>query len=108
MLAEVATELRPANAPVLRCDFTDEIPGAIGAAVFDQNASGSRRDDAEVVAPDKTEYQGIFSNGPGTLLIVSCFADACQTDAKTATFEVHYWVEAAPDPVPFGISLLGG
>ena len=76
--------------------------------VFDQDGSGSRRDDAEVVAPDKTEYQGIFGDGPGTLLIVSCFADVCQTDARTATFEVHYWVESALDPLPAGISLIGG
>jgi len=76
--------------------------------VFDQNGSGSRRDDAEVVAPDKTEYQGIFSDGPGTLLIVSCFADVCQTDEKKATFEVHYWIESAPDALPAGISLIGG
>lgn len=73
--------------------------------VFDQNNSGSRRDDAEVVAPDKTEYQGVFSDGPGTLLIVSCFADTCQTDAKTAIFEVQYWVESAPDPLPEGVFL---
>jgi len=74
--------------------------------VFDQNGTGGRRDDAEVITPDKTEYQGIFSDGPGTLLIVSCFADVCQADAKTATFEVHYWVESAPDPLPVGISFI--
>ncbi len=76
--------------------------------VFDQNGTGGRRDDAEVISPDKTEYQGIFSDGSGTLLIVSCFADVCQTDAKTATFEVHYWIESAPDPLPDGVSLLDG
>ena len=74
--------------------------------VFDRNDAGGRRDDAEVITPDKTEYQGIFSDGPGTLLIVSCFADVCQADARTATFEVHYWVESAPDPLPAGISLI--
>ena len=76
--------------------------------VFDRNDSKSRRDDAEVVAPGKTEYQGIFNDGPGTLLIVSCFADVCQTDAKTVRFEVHYWVESAPDPLPEGVILPGG
>lgn len=76
--------------------------------VFDQNGTGGRRDDVEIISPDKTEYQGIFTDGPGTLLIVSCFADVCQTDAKTATFEVHYWVESIPDPLPDGVSLPGG
>ncbi len=75
--------------------------------VFDQNGAGGRRDDVEVISPDKTEYQGIFSDGTGTLLIVSCFADVCQTDARTATFEVHYWVESA-SPLPDGVSLLDG
>ena len=74
--------------------------------VFDHNSAGGRRDDAEVITPDKTEYQGIFADGPGTLLIVSCFADICQTDLKTATFEVHYWIETVPDPLPDGVSLL--
>lgn len=76
--------------------------------VFDYNDSGSRRDDVEVITPDKTEYQGIFSDGPGTLLIVSCFADACQGDSKYATFEVHYWVESLPDPIPEGVDFIGG
>lgn len=75
--------------------------------VFDHNGTGGKRDDAEVVSPDKTEYQGIFPDGSGTLLIVSCFADACQTDARTATFEVLYWIESAPDPLPDGVSLPG-
>ena len=76
--------------------------------VFDHNGAGGKRDDAEVVSPDKTEYQGIFPDGPGTLLIVSCFADVCQTDARTATFEIHYWIESAPDSLPDGVSLPGG
>lgn len=76
--------------------------------VYDNNESGGRRDDIEVITPDKTEYQGIFSDGPGTLLIVSCFADACQDGSNTATFEVHYWVESLPDPIPEGIDFIGG
>jgi hypothetical protein len=76
--------------------------------VFDQNGANGRRDDVEVITPDKTEYQGVFANGPGTLFIVSCLADVCQTGAKTATFEVHYWVEEFPDPIPDGVDILGG
>lgn len=76
--------------------------------VFDQNGKNGRRDDVEIITPGKTEYQGIFNDGPGTLLIVSCLADVCQTDAKTATFEVHYWVESFPDPIPDGVDFVGG
>ena len=76
--------------------------------VFDQNGSNGRRDDAEILTPDKTEYQGIFNDGPGTLFIVSCLADVCQGDDKTATFEVRYWVEELPDPLPAGVNLPGG
>ena len=76
--------------------------------VFDQNGSNGRRDDAEILTPDKTEYQGIFNDGPGTLFIVSCLADVCQGDDKTATFEVRYWVEELPDPLPEGVTLAGG
>ncbi|MDP6667125.1 MAG: hypothetical protein QF357_06960 [Dehalococcoidia bacterium] len=76
--------------------------------VFDQNGANGRRDDIEVVAPENTEYQGVFSDGPGTLLIVSCFADVCQADSRTATFEVMYWIESAPEPLPAGVSLAGG
>ncbi len=76
--------------------------------VFDQNGANGRRDDVEIITPDKTEYQGVFADGPGTLFIVSCFADVCQTDAKTATFEVHYWVEDFPDPIPEGVDFTGG
>jgi hypothetical protein len=76
--------------------------------VFDQNGANGRRDDVEVITPDKTEYQGIFSDGPGTLFIVSCLADVCQTSAKTATFEVHYWVESFPNPIPDGVDFTGG
>ena len=75
--------------------------------VFDQNGVNGRRDDLTIITPDKTEYQGIFNDGPGTLLIVSCLADVCQTDAKTATFEVHYWVESFPDPIPEGVDFVG-
>ena len=76
--------------------------------VFDQNGANGRRDDAEIITPDKTEYQGVFADGPGTLFIVSCLADVCQTDAKTATFEIHYWVESFPDPIPDGVDFIGG
>ena len=76
--------------------------------VFDQNGANGRRDDVEVITPGKTEYQGIFNDGPGSLFIVSCLADVCQTDAKTATFEVHYWVESFPDPIPEGVDFIGG
>ena len=75
--------------------------------VFDQNGANGRRDDVEVITPDKTEYQGIFADGPGTLFIVSCLADVCQTDAKTASFEVHYWVESFQDPIPDGVDFIG-
>lgn len=75
--------------------------------VFDQNGANGRRDDVEVITPDKTEYQGIFADGPGTLFIVSCLADVCQTDAKTASFEVHYWVESLQDPIPDGVDFIG-
>lgn len=71
--------------------------------VFDQSGANGWRDDVEVIAPGKTEYQGIFADGPGTLFIVSCLADVCQTDAKTSSFEVHYWVESFPDPIPDGV-----
>lgn len=76
--------------------------------VFDLNGANGRRDDAEIITPDKTEYQGVFADGPGTLFIVSCLADVCQTDAKTATFEIHYWVESFPDPIPDGVDFIGG
>jgi hypothetical protein len=75
--------------------------------VFDQNGANGRRDDAAVITPDKTEYQGIFADGPGTLFIVSCLADVCQTDSRTATFEVHYWIEQFPDPLPVGVEIIG-
>jgi hypothetical protein len=76
--------------------------------VFDQNGANGRRDDVEIIAPDKTEYQGVFANGPGTLFIVSCLADVCQTDAKTATFEINYWVENLPNPLPDGVDIIDG
>lgn len=80
----------------------------LSLAVFDQNGANGRRDDAEVVSPDKTEYQGIFADGPGTLFIVSCLADVCQTDAKTATFEVTYWIEELPSELPTGVTVNAG
>ncbi len=76
--------------------------------VFDQNGANGRRDDAEILSPDKTEYQGIFADGPGTLFIVSCLADVCQTDTKTATFEVTYWVEELPAELPDGVTIYAG
>ncbi|HIF72143.1 MAG TPA: hypothetical protein EYQ61_06285 [Dehalococcoidia bacterium] len=75
--------------------------------LFDQNGANGRRDDAEIITPDKTEYQGVFADGLGTLFIVSCLADVCQTDTKTATFEIHYWVESFPDPIPDGVDFIG-
>lgn len=79
----------------------------LALSVFDHKNAGGKRDDAEVISPGKTEYQGIFPDGSGTLFIASCFAGVCQTGSNMATFEVGCWVESAPDPLPAGVSLSG-
>ena len=64
----------------------------LSGTLHDSDGDGSFRDEIEVLSPDSVEFQGHFPSADGDLVIVSCFADECQTSDRSAVFNVRYWI----------------